>query len=69
MVVQWLRLCTPNAWGSSQIPGRGNKILLAAQCGLKTRKAMLPLFLPLWQKAAGKGEIKFFQFSKKYIHM
>ena len=36
MVVQWLRCCTPNAWGSSWTPGQETKILHAAQCGLKT---------------------------------
>ena len=30
MVVQWLRLCAPNAGGRGLIPGQGTKILCCA---------------------------------------
>ena len=35
LMVPWLRLHTPNAGGTGSIPGRGTKILHAAQHGLK----------------------------------
>ena len=37
-VVQWLRLCTSNARGTSLIPGWGTKIPHAVQYGQKIRK-------------------------------
>ena len=38
LVVQWLRLCTPNAGGRDSIPGWGTKILHIAQGGRKKLK-------------------------------
>ena len=38
VVVQWLRLHTPNAGGTGSIPDRGTKIPHAMQCSQKTQK-------------------------------
>ena len=38
LVVQWLRLCAPNAGGTGSIPGQGTEIPHAAECGQKTQK-------------------------------
>ena len=38
LVVQRLRLYTPNAGGVGSIPGQGTKILHATQCGQKKKK-------------------------------
>ena len=38
LVVQWLRLCTSIAGGTSLILGWGTKILHAMQCGQKKKK-------------------------------
>ena len=37
-VVQWLRLCTPNARGVASIPGQGTKITGDEERGLKKRE-------------------------------
>ena len=37
LVVQWLRLCVPNAGSISSIPGEGTKIPHASQCSLKKK--------------------------------
>ena len=41
--VQWLRLCAPKAEGTGSVPGQGNKILHAMQCGLKKKRRWPPL--------------------------
>ena len=38
LVVQWLRLCAPNAGGVGSIPGKGTKIPHATQHGQKINK-------------------------------
>ena len=35
LVVQWLRLCAPNAGGTGSIPGRETNIPYATWCGQK----------------------------------
>ena len=49
LVVQWLRLCAPNAGGMGLVPGWGTKILHATQLGQKKKKAkcIIPLALPM----------------------
>ena len=44
LVVHWLRLCAPTAGGTGSIPGRGTKILHAAQRGqTKIKKKKIEL--------------------------
>ena len=38
LVVQWLRLCAPNAGGMGSIPGLGTKIPHAVWCSQKKEK-------------------------------
>ena len=38
LVVQWLRLCTPNAGGTGLIPGQGTKVPHAAWCSQKYKE-------------------------------
>ena len=42
LVVQWLRLCDPNAGSTGSIPGWGSKILHVLQCGQKKKKKLPP---------------------------
>ena len=38
LVVQWLRLCAPNAGGTGSTPGQGTKILHASRPSQKKKK-------------------------------
>ena len=37
-MVQWLRLCVPNAGSTGSIPDSGTKLLYADQCDLKQQQ-------------------------------
>jgi len=49
-MVQWLRLCTSTAGGTSSIPGQRTKILHAALQGKKEKKRSASLMWRFWNK-------------------
>ena len=59
LVVQWLRLCAPNAGGMGSIPGGGTDIPYAARHG--QRKPKNQVLRPFWSRKLqrkGNSEIK-----------
>ena len=61
-MVQWLRLCTPNAGGRGPIPGQGTKIPYATWP--KNKKQILKRHLMLVPKLFGKHFKKASNFKK-----